>query len=304
MAWASLADLTGPVGPQGPAGAQGIQGIQGIQGATGPPGTTTIRGATDYDNAAAPTDRQAILWVASGGKFKPQTIQQADVSGLVAALAAKQDADADLTTIAGLTATTDNFMQAKAGAWASRTITQVKTDLAISNVTNTSDANKPVSTAQQAAINGRGQIIARGSRDTSSGAASSSPVLGVLRLDSVPLLTGFTYLIYTNNLRLTGGTNDSVEVTLRCTLNNTTATVASTAFATASRRIPDAGTYEDAALMFSRTPASNETLSVLLCVVRSGGSAGLAAIGGGTTFLIELFVEMVGAAVANTGVVI
>ena len=37
--------------------------------------------------------------------------------------------DADLTTIAGLTATTDNFMQAKAGAWASRTVAQVSVDL-------------------------------------------------------------------------------------------------------------------------------------------------------------------------------
>ena len=43
--------------------------------------------------------------------------------------AAYQPKDADLTTIAGLTATTDNFLQAKASAWASRTPTQVATDL-------------------------------------------------------------------------------------------------------------------------------------------------------------------------------
>ena len=40
-----------------------------------------------------------------------------------------QPLDSDLTTIAGLTATTDNFLQAKGSAWASRTIAQVKTDL-------------------------------------------------------------------------------------------------------------------------------------------------------------------------------
>lgn len=45
----------------------------------------------------------------------------------------KQPLDADLTTIAGLTPTTDSFMQAKAGAWAARTIAQVKTDLGISS---------------------------------------------------------------------------------------------------------------------------------------------------------------------------
>ncbi len=40
-----------------------------------------------------------------------------------------QPLDADLTTIAGLTATTDNFMQAKSSAWASRTVAQVSVDL-------------------------------------------------------------------------------------------------------------------------------------------------------------------------------
>lgn len=66
------------------------------------------------------------------------THAQADVTGLVAALAALQPLDADLTTIAGLTATTDNFLQAKAGAWASRTVAQVKTDLGLSG-TNSGD---------------------------------------------------------------------------------------------------------------------------------------------------------------------
>lgn len=41
-----------------------------------------------------------------------------------------QPLDSDLTTIAGLTATTDNFLQAKSSAWASRTPAQVLADLA------------------------------------------------------------------------------------------------------------------------------------------------------------------------------
>lgn len=41
----------------------------------------------------------------------------------------KQPLDSDLTTIAALTATTDNFMQSKSSAWASRTVAQVTTDL-------------------------------------------------------------------------------------------------------------------------------------------------------------------------------
>lgn len=40
-----------------------------------------------------------------------------------------QPTDSDLTTIAGLTATTDSFIQSKSSAWASRTVAQVTTDL-------------------------------------------------------------------------------------------------------------------------------------------------------------------------------
>jgi hypothetical protein len=40
-----------------------------------------------------------------------------------------QPLDSDLTTIAGLTATTDNFIQSKSSAWASRTPAQVSADL-------------------------------------------------------------------------------------------------------------------------------------------------------------------------------
>lgn len=60
-----------------------------------------------------------------------KTFAESQITGLVADLAAKQPLDADLTTIAGLTATTDNILQAVAGAWASRTPAQVKTALAI-----------------------------------------------------------------------------------------------------------------------------------------------------------------------------
>ena len=87
------------------------------------------------------------------------TITSADVSGLDAQLAALQAADADLAVIAALTPSNDDLLQRKAGAWANRTPAQVKTDLALvkgdvglGNVDNTSDANKPVSTAQQAAL--------------------------------------------------------------------------------------------------------------------------------------------------------
>jgi hypothetical protein len=57
-----------------------------------------------------------------------------------------QPLDSDLTTIAGLTATTDNFMVAASSAWASRTPAQAKTSLALDNVDNTSNATERAAT--------------------------------------------------------------------------------------------------------------------------------------------------------------
>ena len=102
---------------------------------------------------AAPTASAA--WGSITGTLSTQTDVQSALDG-------KQPLDSDLTTIAGLTPTTDNFMVAAASAWASRTPAQAKTSLALvkgdvglGSVDNTSDANKPVSTAQQSALNAK-----------------------------------------------------------------------------------------------------------------------------------------------------
>ncbi len=77
----------------------------------------------------------------------------------VPGLAGKQAASADLSAIAALTPANDDLLQRKSGAWTNRTPAQVKTDLdltktdvGLGNVDNTSDPNKPVSTAQQIAL--------------------------------------------------------------------------------------------------------------------------------------------------------
>lgn len=63
------------------------------------------------------------------------TIAESQVTNLTTDLAGKQPLDSDLTTIAALTATTDSIMQAKAGAWSARTITQLLVDLAAAGTT-------------------------------------------------------------------------------------------------------------------------------------------------------------------------
>ncbi len=62
------------------------------------------------------------------------------------------DLDQDLLDIAALSPANDDVIQRKSDAWTNRTLSQYKTDLSLNNVTNTSDANKPVSTAQQTAL--------------------------------------------------------------------------------------------------------------------------------------------------------
>lgn len=102
-------------------------------------------------------------WVEGGGTgastFAELTGDPTDNAALAAALAARQPIDEDLTAIAGLSPVNDDLLQRKAGAWTNRTPAQVKVDLALtktdvglSNVDNTADADKPVSTAQGAAI--------------------------------------------------------------------------------------------------------------------------------------------------------
>lgn len=89
----------------------------------------------------------------------PGYLKEADASGLY------QPLDSDLTTVAGLTPSNDDVLQRKAGAWTNRTPAQFKTDLSLvkgdvglGNVDNTSDTNKPVSTAQQTALDAKAPL--------------------------------------------------------------------------------------------------------------------------------------------------
>ncbi|MBK7882507.1 MAG: hypothetical protein IPJ81_00695 [Chitinophagaceae bacterium] len=107
--------------------------------------TADIAASTDKNYV---TDAQQIV---IGNTSGVNTGDQ-DLSGL-------QPLDADLTAISALTPSNDDIIQRKAGVWTNRTPAQFKTDLALTkadvglgNVDNTSDANKPISTATQAAL--------------------------------------------------------------------------------------------------------------------------------------------------------
>jgi hypothetical protein len=87
-----------------------------------------------------------------------------DVSGLTAALAAKaaSGANSDITSLSGLT-TALSLAQGGTGATsaagAKTALSLVKGDVGLGNVDNTADTAKPVSTAQQTALNAKAAIL-------------------------------------------------------------------------------------------------------------------------------------------------
>ena len=129
------------------------------------------RGDHSHGSPALPTKAQVGLGNVDNTSDANKPVSTATAT----ALSGKQDADGDLTAIAGLSPSNDDLVQRKAGAWTNRTPAQVKTDLVLvkadvglSNVDNTSDANKPISTATATALTGKNtRLIVRRSKLTS-----------------------------------------------------------------------------------------------------------------------------------------
>ncbi|MBE9468278.1 MAG: DUF1566 domain-containing protein [Bacteroidetes bacterium] len=140
-----LASLNGADGAQGiqgetgAAGADGTDGTNGIDGVNGTNGTDGIEGASAYSvavtNGFSGTEAE---WLASlNGTDGAQGIQGFQgIQGIQGE-----------TGAAGFTTTVNGVTQV-AGA-----ITLTKANIGLANVDNTSDANKPVSTATQTALN-------------------------------------------------------------------------------------------------------------------------------------------------------
>jgi len=141
----------------------GISGIALVTGTSHDPDNTIINGAECFDDRSTKSQDYGI-YIVNGTNTKLNHVRAEDSENLTAGIsdagtgtvifdsdtliAGYQPLDSDLTTIAGLTATTDNFMIATASAWASRTPAQARTQMglgtlatlsavAISNITAT-----------------------------------------------------------------------------------------------------------------------------------------------------------------------
>jgi hypothetical protein len=124
------------------------------------PASTTVAGIVELaTNAETSTGTDAVRAITPAAL---KSVTDAINSTITSGLAGKQAADADLATIAALAPAANDILQFISGAWANRTTAQLKTsltlvkgDVGLGNVDNTSDVNKPVSTAQQTALNAK-----------------------------------------------------------------------------------------------------------------------------------------------------
>jgi hypothetical protein len=110
--------------------------VSGLATAASPTFTGTVTIPTPFVlGAVTVTPTGTELNFVDGVTSSIQTQLDAKLSTATAA-STYQPLDADLTTIAGLTATTDNFIVSVASAWASRTPAQVRTTLGLVIGTN------------------------------------------------------------------------------------------------------------------------------------------------------------------------
>lgn len=132
-------NLTVPQGPAGSTGGTGLQGPQGIPGtvgATGPAGTDGVDGTNGTDGAVGPQGPAGPK--GDTGDAGPQGIQGIQgIQGDTGPAGASGSGTGDMLKADNLTGLA-NYGTAR-------------TNLGLGNVSNTSDANKPVSTAQAAA---------------------------------------------------------------------------------------------------------------------------------------------------------
>jgi len=131
-------------------------------------GGDMLKSVYDVTNAGVVDDSQRLggqlpSYYATDSDLDAEVIARTNAdAAITAALATKQPLDADLTDIANLTPSNDDIIQRKSGTWVNRTPAQLKVDLALSkvdvglsNVDNTSDVNKPISTATQTALDNK-----------------------------------------------------------------------------------------------------------------------------------------------------
>jgi hypothetical protein len=132
-----------------------------------------------------------MTWDGTTGKFHPEATTAgggavSSVNGLTgnvtitASGLGAQPIDSDLTAIAALAPADGALLGRQSGAWSARTTGQVRADLALDQVNNTSDANKPISNATVAALAGKAAVVHTHADSGGSGPAYAPVEMGAV----------------------------------------------------------------------------------------------------------------------------
>ena len=150
-----------------------------------------------------------------------------------------------------------------------------------------------------------GRAVGRARRITTSSNSASTTAVAVLELDDISIKSGRLYKIETSGVLIdTSVANDVGAMQIRYTTDGSTPTISSTILpgAFARAKLVDASFAESRAIHTTYTPAADQTLSLLLCVLRETGSGNVNLVADGAAAIIEMCIYDRGEDPGDTGV--
>lgn len=145
--------------------------------------------------------------------------------------------------------------------------------------------------------------IARARRTTATGNVTTTET-GVLRLDSIPLIAGHQYEICTSDINVDSSVaNDVAVCRFRIDVTGASATITSTLIQQMRQTIDSAADSNIIPMQAFYHPSADETLSVLLSLLRVSGTGNII-VHASSVEILDLCVIDHGIAPSDTGVVI
>lgn len=150
-----------------------------------------------------------------------------------------------------------------------------------------------------------GVIVGWAQRVIDSNTANSTTDVAVLELPDVPLTAGRIYEILSSTLRIDCSiANDVGMARIRYTTDGSTPGVTSTVLpgGQAQGVLANTSFPEDKVIATRYVPASNETMSLLLCVSRQTGTGVITILADGANRVIELTIRDCGVSPGDIGI--